>query len=265
MVQARQLAVHSRQLSRTGALLPDLRLLGSPVLLDDGEVVVTGPAAQRHCLALLALLAGHAHGLPRDRAVDFLWQDCAITVGRHRLSVALHVIRKRLGEGMITASGDALSLAPARWRIDAWSFEADVAAGRFTSALDRYRAPLLDGFFMRHAAGFEHWLERWRDRLARRHLAVLSSLAGEAELAGDMESCIAYRRELATHDPCSGADTVALMRSLNAAGRSDEAIRCARAYTLLLHEEYGLGPDPAVVSVEAFIRTLPHEPPPHMR
>ena len=236
--------------------MPTLVLLGSPVLVDDADAVVTGRPAQRHCLALLALLAGERRGLARERAVSYLWPECSPPAARHRLSVALHVLRSRLGDNVIGIHSGGLSLNSTAWRVDAWSFEEDVAAGNFESALARYSGPLLDGFFLRYAPDFERWLERWRDRLARRYLAVLNGLAAQAESAGKAELCIEYRRELTAHEPCSGASTVALMRSLSAAGRSDEAIRCARAYTLLIREDYGLEPDPAVLASVAALTRL---------
>lgn len=232
--------------------MPVLTLLGSPVLRDEADVVVTGRAAQRHCLALLALLASERRGLARERAVTYLWPECDTTTARHRLSVALHVLRSRLGDHVIDGATGGLSLKSTAWRVDAWSFEEDVGAGKLESALAHYGGPLLDGFFLSYAPDFERWLERWRSRLARRHLAVLNGLAMEAERVGNAEVGLEYRREVALHEPCSAASTVALMRSLSAAGRGDEAIRCARAYTLLIREEYGLEPDPAVLAcVEA--------------
>ena len=38
------------------------------------------------------------------------------------------------------------------------------------------------------------------------------------------------------------------MRTFAAAGRAEGAIRYARAYALLIREEYGLEPDPAVTA-----------------
>jgi DNA-binding SARP family transcriptional activator len=107
---------------------------------------------------------------------------------------------------------------------------------------------LLDGFYLRRTHAFEQWLDRWRDRLARRHLAVLEALADTAELQGDFEQCLGYRRELTEREPCSGPRTLALMRSLTAAGSADGAIRCSRAYALMIREDYGLEPDPAVLA-----------------
>lgn len=228
--------------------MPVLALFGRPVLAIDGDVIVSGRPAQRHCLALLTLLAGERRGLSRDRIVDWFWPESDALAARHRLSVTLHVLRQRLGTDSIAAVGDGLMLEPGRWRIDAWRFEDAVARGDFALARQTYRGVLLDGFYLQGAPAFEQWLERWRDRLARRHLAVLEALAREAERAGDLDGCIAYREELVAHDPCSAAGNIALMRALATAGRAEGAIRRARAYELAIREEYGLEPDPAVLA-----------------
>ncbi|HSJ14128.1 MAG TPA: hypothetical protein VK939_06925, partial [Longimicrobiales bacterium] len=174
-----------------GTRMPTLTLLGRPVLADDGDVIVYGRPVQRHCLALLALLAGERRGLARDRIVAYLWPESDSRTARHRLSVALHVVRQRLGEHGILSHGDALALDAGRWQVDAWSFGDDAARGDFAGALARYHGPLLDGFFLRGTPAFEHWLELWRDRLARRHLALLDALAQEAERSGDLDACVA--------------------------------------------------------------------------
>jgi DNA-binding SARP family transcriptional activator len=228
--------------------MPRFDLLGRPLLADDAGVVVTGRPAQRHCLALLALLAGERRGLSRDRIVAYLWPETDVAAARHRLSVALHVIRHRLGDEAIRSSGDALSLNGDRWQVDVWQFEAAVSRGDFVSALASGGGQLLEGFFLRGSLDFEQWLERWRGRMAHRYVSMLDALADQAERTGDVEACLEYRQELLAREPCSSARTLALMRGLAAAGRAEGAIRCCRAYTLLVREEYGLEPDPAVLA-----------------
>lgn len=242
--------------------MPALALLGRPLLIADGHHAVTGRAAQRHCLALLTLLAGERRGLSRDRIIACLWPECDAPSARHRLSVTLHVLHEELGKQSIVAISDGLALEPTRWDVDAWQFEDAAGRGEFALALGAYRGPLLDGFYLRHAPGFERWLERWRDRLARLHVVVLEGLAESAERHGELDACIEYRRELVAFEPCASAANIALMRALVAAGRSEAAVHCARAYALTIREEYGLEPDPAVL---AFSGTIGRGGPTHPR
>lgn len=227
--------------------MPALTLMGHPLLLDDAGIAVAGRAAQRHCLALLALLAIERRGLSRDRLIAYLWPDAEAPTARHRLSVVLHVIRLRLGDATIRSNGDALVLEPARWVIDAWSFDECVAHGDFAHARAICGGPLLDGFFLAGSPAFEQWLQRSR--------TMLEALADAAEREGDLKACVDYREELIARDPCSSARMLSLMRAFAAAGRSEGAIRYARAYALLIREEYGLEPDPAVTAcAEALVQ-----------
>jgi DNA-binding SARP family transcriptional activator len=228
--------------------MPILRLLGRPRLVAEGDVPVTGRPAQRHSFALLALLAGEPRGLSRDRLIAYLWPDHPEAAGRHRLSVTLHQLRRRLGPEALAAAGDGLALDPGHWQVDAWRFEACIARGEFEAAAAEYGGPLLDGFFLTGSPAFEQWLDGWRSRLARRHLAVLDSLAQEAEVRGDTAVALEYLQELQAREPFSSARTIALMNSLAAAGEPEHAIRCSRAYALTVREDYGLDPDPAVLA-----------------
>jgi DNA-binding SARP family transcriptional activator len=231
--------------------MPALMLMGRPLLLDDAGILVIGRAAQRHCLALLALLAVERRGLSRERLVAYLWPDADEPTARHRLSVALHVIRVRLADGAIRSSGDALMLEPARWTVDLWSCDERLGLGDFVQARAMCSETLLDGFFLRGSPHFEQWLERSRERLTHRHLSMLDALAAAAEREGDLTACLDYREELVARDPCSSARTVSLMQTLAAAGRADGAIRLSRAYALRIREEFGLEPDAAVAACVA--------------
>jgi DNA-binding SARP family transcriptional activator len=180
--------------------------------------------------------------------VGMLWPESDESTARHRLSVALHVLRQRLGEESILRHGDALALPGERWQVDALRFEDAFASGDFVAARSVYGGQLMDGIFLRRAPAFEHWLEQWRARLVRRHTAVLESLAAEADRRGDAAAAIELHHELITEEPWSAARTLALMHALAAQGREEGAIRCSQAYALAVREELGMVPDPAVLA-----------------
>lgn len=227
--------------------MPTLALFGRPILTGADAVVVSGRPAQRHCLALLALLAAERRGLSRDRILGYLWPESDATTAGHRLSVSLHLLRQQLGAGSVASAGDALLLGSG-WRIDAREFEDLSAQGQFEAALALYRAPLLDGFFLRGAPGFEEWLEGWRTRLERRRLAVLEELARDAARRNDRGAEVAHREAIVAADPGDRVGVMALLRALAAAGRPEQALARARAHALLLREEYGMAPSPAVTA-----------------
>jgi len=232
-------------------------LLGGASLANDSAVAVTGRPAQKHCLALLVLLAVERAAVSRDKLIACLWPACDAPKARHRLSVALHMIRHSLGDDVLVVAADGLCLAHQRWQVDVWQFDDCIAAGDLNGALHCYGGPLLDGHFLSESLQFERWLDARRDRLARRHAVVLQSLAVEAEARDEWTTAASYREALVATDPCSAAYTIALMRTLHACGQAVGAIRCSRAYAVQVRADYGVEPDSSVM---AFAESLAREP-----
>jgi DNA-binding SARP family transcriptional activator len=230
-----------------------LTLLGGTFLRDAAGELVHGRLAQRHCLALLALLAVERAGLSRDKLVAYLWPAKDDATARHRLSVAMHVIRHALGPDTLIARGDAVALDERVWDIDIWRFRDLLAGGELEAAM-AYSGTLLDGFFLRDAPQFERWVDAQRDRLVRQRVAALQVLAMEAEGRGDWLGATRHQRELLALDPSSASYTIALMHCLAESGQPAAAIRTARAYSVTLSAEYGLLPDPAVAKWAAGLR-----------
>jgi DNA-binding SARP family transcriptional activator len=215
--------------------------------------LVHGRLAQRHCLALLALLAVERVGLSRDKLIAYLWPVKNETAARHRLSVAMHVIRHALGSHTLIVRGDAVALDERVWDVDIWRFRDLLAGGQLESAI-AYSGMLLDGFFLRDAPQFERWVDSQRDRLLRQRVAALQVLAMEAERRGDWTSAERHQRELVALDPSSASYAIALMHSLTESGQPAAAIRTARAHSVTLSADYGLLPDPAVAKWAAGLR-----------
>jgi DNA-binding SARP family transcriptional activator len=230
-----------------------LTLLGGTFLRDVAGELVHGRPTQRHCLALLAILAVERAGLSRDKLVAYLWPGKDETAARHRLSVAMHVIRRALGSDTIVVRGDAVALDERLWEVDVWRFRDLLAAGELEAAI-AYSGVLLDGFFLRDAPQFERWVDAQRDRLTRQRVAALQQLAMEAERRGDWLGAAHHQRELLLLDPSSASHTLALMHSLKESGQPAAAIRTARAYSVTLSADYGLLPDPAVAKSAAGLR-----------
>lgn len=226
-----------------------LRVLGGAVLERDGTPVA-GRAAQRHHLALLAYLAASpSRSAAREKLVAYLWPESDTAAARHRLSVALHVIRKELGEGSITAHGDALALTPEEVEADVAEFVELLAAGRLEEAVGLYRGSFLDGFFLSGAREFDGWMEGERERLARLYAEALERLASEAEGRGDPAAAVAWWRRLASHDPLSSRVALGLMEAMARSGDIPGALSHARAHATLVQAELEVPPDPEVVEL----------------
>ena len=120
-----------------------LRLLGG-ASLDSPDGPVTGRAALRHRLALLALLAvEHPRPLSRDKVVAYLWPESAAEDARHLLRSSLYILRSALGEDAVLGTGDDLRLNPARLTCDLWEFEAALARNDLEQAVAICRGPFL--------------------------------------------------------------------------------------------------------------------------
>ncbi|MFL5475062.1 MAG: winged helix-turn-helix domain-containing protein, partial [Gemmatimonadales bacterium] len=120
-----------------------LRLLGGPSLSGNGSTV-TGPATQRHRLALLALLASSRYRpQSRDKLVARLWPERDVEHARNLLNQGVHALRRVIGEAGIISVHDELRLDPATVACDVVAFEDTIAAGELERAIGLYTGPFL--------------------------------------------------------------------------------------------------------------------------
>jgi TolB-like protein/DNA-binding SARP family transcriptional activator/Flp pilus assembly protein TadD len=232
-----------------------LRLLGGLSLCSHG-IALTGPATQRHRLALLALLASSgARPQSRDKLVAWLWPERDVEHARNLLNQGVHAVRRAIGEAAIVSTHDELRLDTAAVACDAVAFEEAVAAGEFERAIGLYAGPFLDGFHLPGASEFEHWADGERERLRRSYARCLQSLAEVAEARGDWSGAVERWRSLATEEPYNAGVTLRLMRALDGAGDRAGALHQARVHTLLLQQEFEAEPDPDIVALAELLRT----------
>jgi DNA-binding SARP family transcriptional activator/tetratricopeptide (TPR) repeat protein len=233
-----------------------LNLFAGTSLLLDGAAV-TGPATQRHRMALLAMLAvSHPHPVPRERLIGRLWPDRDIDASRRLLNQAVHALRGALGEASVLSVGDDLRLDPRGLECDVIAFVAARTAGDHQRAADLYAGPLLDGFVPPSAA-FEQWVDGERERLRRECCAALESLGEAADAAGATDRSVECWRRLAALEPYSGRITLRLMQSLSNAGDHAAAVQQARVHEELLRRDLEAEPHPAVIALSDRLRTQP--------
>jgi tetratricopeptide (TPR) repeat protein len=148
--------------------------------VERGGVTLDGPPAQRHRLALLALLLV-ARGKPvtRDKLIAYLWPERDAEHGRNLLKVSVHQLRKAFGDGAIRSVGDQLSVDPAIVHSDLADFQDAVARGDAGAAVRAYGGPFLDGFFLKAAEEFEHWVAAQRQQLAKDHDRARAAISGQ--------------------------------------------------------------------------------------
>jgi TolB-like protein/DNA-binding SARP family transcriptional activator len=226
-----------------------LQLFGGACLRRDDAPLV-GPAAQRHPLALLALLAMAAdRGMSRDRVIAYLWPQADTARARHLLANTVYELRRAIGDQALLTAGDTLRLDHGLVRCEVREFEEALASGAREAAVAHYAGPFLDGFFLPGAPEFERWVEGERERLARANASALEGLSEEREAAADPDGAVRWWRRLAAQDPLSSRVAMRLMRALARGGDRVGAIRHARAHQRRLREELDLEPDPAVTGL----------------
>src|SRR5690348_5681142 len=163
-----------------------LRLFGTPSLESSGGDPLTGRAAQRHRMALLALLAlAPGQRLSRDKLIAYLWPDSEADRARNLLNVSAYTIRKALGDSVLVSTADDLWIDTSAVAVDVLEFQAAADTGDYARAVTLYRGPLLDGFFVADAPEFEEWVERERKRLSNEFDRALEALGDASERAGD--------------------------------------------------------------------------------
>jgi DNA-binding SARP family transcriptional activator len=217
------------------------------VSLEAGGAPVTGRAGQRHRLALLALVAAAPAGLSRDRLVALLWPEAEPDRARHLLSHSIYVLRQTLGEDALLVGSDAVRLNSAAVWCDVQEFVRALGAGDYIGAVELYRGPFLDGFYLADNVEFEHWVDVERERLGQGYARALHTLASERESAGDPSAAAPWWRQLATYDPQNSRTAIRLVRALEAAGDVAGALRVALAHEALLREDLELGPSGELV------------------
>jgi DNA-binding SARP family transcriptional activator len=212
--------------------------------------------AQRRGLALLVLLAAAPDaGISRDTAALYLWPESDHERARNALRQALFSLRRDLECPDLVSSGVALRLNHALCASDVCEFEAARSAADLERAASLYAGPFLDGFHVSGAPEFERWVDRQRAEYAGRAAAVLEALARSAGARGDAAAAAEWWRRLSLMDPLDTRVVLEHMSALAAAGNAAAAMRQARAHEVLVRDELGSAPDPAIAALLARIRS----------
>jgi DNA-binding SARP family transcriptional activator len=230
--------------------LPALRLLGGATLFAPDGQPLTGPAAQRHRLALLAILARSAPaGVQRDRLIGLLWPERDREAARNLLRVALHTVRQAVGAETVPTAGTEVRLDLARITVDVAAFDEAIAAGDDARAVQRYGGVFLDGMHLDQGTeAFEEWRDAERERLARAYEGARERLAESAERARDVGSAVQHWSALAAARPTDGRVARRYVEALVAAGDTAAAVAHVRAHAARVDADIGVAPDPDLIA-----------------
>jgi DNA-binding SARP family transcriptional activator len=200
-------------------------LLGRFAVERGGQDVSPPPGRPATLVKLLALRGT----VTLDEAVEALWEDADEEVGRARLRNVLNRVRTASGD-VIVRREEALLLAPGV-SVDATRFEEEAAAalrapasarvGLARAALARATGELLP------ADRYADWASAPRERITRRHLALLDQVADDAIARGDLDEAGRLLDEAIALDPLEEERHVRLGRALLRQGRTAAARRVA--------------------------------------
>lgn len=234
-----------------------VQLLGG-ACLRSGNGPLTGPPAQRHRIALLALIASAwPQPVSRDKAMAMLWPEKDLPSARRLLNLAVHVLRAALGEDAIASTGDGLLFNPARANCDLLDLRAAIDSDASERIARLYTAPLLDGFHLDDSAEFGYWLDERRNELSHAYIAALLTLAQRQEQSGDVHGRVRTCLRLVAADPHSSIYAQHLMNALYAAGDRLGAVQHAAEHARRRRADLDLDPDPAVVALAEDLRKAP--------
>ena len=230
-----------------------LRTFGGLDLEKDGKPV-TGPAAQRRRLALLAVLAlAGARGVSRDKLLVLFWPERTEARARGALNQMLYALRSALGE-IIQEAGD-LRIDATAVGSDVSDFNAALARGGGAEAAAMYTGAFLDGVHLgSDLREIDVWADEQRRALSRRYATCLEALAQDADRRNALEEAVEWRRKLASADPLNSAAALAYMQSLAATGNATGALDHARLFERLLEVELGATADKRVKEFAAALR-----------
>ncbi|GAC1656077.1 MAG: hypothetical protein NVS4B3_21450 [Gemmatimonadaceae bacterium] len=235
-----------------------LTTLGTLVAEREGGPL-TGAAAQRKPLALLAVLAAAgSRGVTREKLCSFFWAEADTERASHGLAQMLYGLRRHFGDADIVLGTTTLCLHPANTATDLGEFEKAFAEGNLECAVSVYQGPFLEGVYLRDAPVFERWAEEERSRLAERYRTALEGLAIQACAGGDLEAAVSRWRQVAALDPVGTRAALGLMRALAEAGDRAGALQHAHIHETLVRQELDSDPDPAITTLCAELRDGRH-------
>lgn len=237
-----------------------IRLFGG-ASLEGPDGPLTGRAAQRKPLALLAILASdRARSISRDRLMLLLAPELDTERARHLIRDTVYALRAALGQEVVVTAGDELRLDRALVTCDLWQFEAALEAGDLPGAVAHRTGPFLNGFHLKDSPEFDSWAATERDRVEARCAEALEALAEGATARGNASEAARWWGERLALDPLSVRATLGLMRALEASGDVAGALRRAATHAALVHAGFGDPPDPAISAEAERLRRAPMAP-----
>jgi len=235
----------------------ELRMLGRLSLTGADGREVRGLLGQPRRLALLAYLAAASpQGFHRrDTLLALFWPELDQEHARAALRQALHVVRDALGGDAVTSRGDEeIGLDFAQVSCDVAAFERTLRIGQLEEALDLYRGPLLEGFFISDAPEFERWLETERARLQQAAAGAARALAERSESDDDLTRAVRWTRRSIELAPSDEGLVRSLIALLDRQGDRAGALEAYEVFARRVAAEYDAEPAAETRALVAAVR-----------
>lgn len=235
-----------------------IEVLGGLRVVDEDDEITIGGRLPRLTLAALASQAGRA--LSVDRLIDHVWAERPPKTARNSLQIAVHRLRRALGEGAIEHRDNGYVLRVDDDQVDALRFERLAAegsqlhsAGDFESAAAHFVEALGLWSGLPYAGFDEELLVREASRLTELRLVTLDRAYDVALRLGRHAEVAAQLPDHVAAQPLHEGLRAHLMLALYRCGRQAEALEVFRDGRELLVEELGLEPGPQLRQLESAI------------
>ena len=219
-----------------------LRCLGPLEVRVDGGPAPAELLWRKH-QALLVYLARSPRGRAREHLMGLLWPDKDQDKARHSLNEALRVLRRSLGDALVTEADVVRIEGPA-------AVVTDLDAGPLPEAA----GPFLEGFAIPDAPEFEDWLARERQHLQVNVLDAWSGSAARALAEGDLRAAREAAERALALDPRHEPALRALMRAYALDGVRQLALEAFERTRVLLERDLGTQPEPATQDLARRLR-----------
>ncbi len=232
-----------------------LQFCGSFVVELHGRRVSPAFPGRQARMLFAALVLARPQPVSRDTLTDVLWDDSPPAAAATALNVLVSKVRAAVGADVVRGRSQLAAALPESAIVDvevaisaAHTAESAAAAGDWRRAWTAGLAAQLVTAreFLPGAAG--SWADSWRRRLADVRVGALESYAtaclgiGGSELPGAERAL----RELVAVAPFRETGHLLLMRTLAARGNVAEAVAAYERLRVLLRDELGVSPGPAI-------------------
>jgi predicted ATPase/DNA-binding SARP family transcriptional activator len=229
-----------------------------------GSEIRVGGARRRG--VLLRLLASANHVVATDLLAEDVWDGSPPAAAASTLQSHVSDLRQLVGSDRLAFADGGYQIRIEEGELDAWLFEADLAAGR---------AAIAEGSLSAGLDTLERGLGRWRGsafadasglgwtlifsrRLEEeRGAAIEDALDARLAIGLHNEVCVLAEEAVAS-EPFRERRWEALMLALYRAGRQADALRAYQRARAILGEQLGIEPSPGLVRMEHDI--LVHSP-----